>query len=316
MFEEYMGFKHPAKVKAGCSRLGVTHARIHLSNLKIICVLDGSIIVSDSFSDYLLKEDDIHIVNPTYPYYFHEADENYKSTLLVVEIDLEYYKRFFSEITDNLYLTCHMDPHNHIFDEYLKYIRFLLAKIFFTCVQKEPNEVELETMTKTLLSFLLEYFQHYILKKDDSGDFKILLNTELKMPYDPKRIYRIIDYIYDHLHEKLKLEDIAEKEYLSTWYLSRYIKETSGLSFSEHLSMARCERAEELLITTSKTIDNIALEVGLANRQHLTTQFKRWFKLSPSRYRKRFLEGSGGKREEEESIDFEKIIPILQSYLE
>lgn len=315
MFEEYIGFKLRTRVKANCVLLGISPMKIHNSILKIICVLDGNIIISDSFSDYLLTQNDIHIVNPTYPYYIHEAEPDCESTLLLIEIDLEYYKRFFAEITDNLYFTCNVESANLLYNEYLQYVRFLLAKIFFLYHEKEPSETELEKVTKELIAFLLQYFQHYIFEQDESHNYKILLNTAMKTPYDPRCIYRIIDYIYDHYQEKIKLEDLAQKEFLSTSYLSRYIKKASGLSFSDHVSMARCERAEELLITTNKTLDMIAAEVGFANRQHLTTYFKRWFKLSPSAYRKHFVTTSQARSDRSSTVDYDKVIPIIRSYL-
>lgn len=318
MLYNYVGFNPHSHVKSYCAVLGASFTKIHFDVLKIICVLDGSIVVSDSFSDYLLKQNEIHIVNPTYPYFIHESQSNTDaSTLLVVEIDMPHYTSFFPDFNKSVYFTCTVDPKNLLFEEYLTYLRFLMSKIYFLYNESNTQATtELDDAAKRLISFLLNHFDSYIFELDDVGNCKIVLNTNAKEPYDPSRIYRIIDYIYDHFDEDIKLEDIAELEYLSTSHISRYIKKTSGLSFSEHLSMARCEQAEKLLVTTSHSIDTIAEKVGFANRQHLNINFKRWFNLPPSQYKKRYLKRKIEAETQNDTVDYDKVMPILQNYLE
>jgi AraC-like DNA-binding protein len=109
------------------------------------------------------------------------------------------------------------------------------------------------------------------------------------------RIYDIIDYIYENFRRKIRLGDIAKREFLSIYYLSRYIKKACGLSFSELVAIARCEEAERLLGSTNRTVDEIALEVGFANRKHLTIYFKNWFHMTPSEYRRSLSSQFGGR---------------------
>lgn len=103
---------------------------------------------------------------------------------------------------------------------------------------------------------------------------------------------------------------------MSIYYLSRYIKKACGMSFSELVTIARCEEAERLLGSTNKTIDEIALEVGFSNRKHFTTYFKNWFQKTPTEYRKSLSRQFGGNQNIQYGIydDF-LAASILDSYL-
>ena len=57
------------------------------------------------------------------------------------------------------------------------------------------------------------------------------------------------------------------------------------MSFQQWLSSVRCEFAEKLLVSTNKTISEIALEVGFASTKYLISHFKKWYACTPSRYR-------------------------------
>lgn len=98
-------------------------------------------------------------------------------------------------------------------------------------------------------------------------------------------MYRVIDYVRRHYSEKLSLTGLAEMEFLSPAHLSRYIKDTLGLSFSQLISLTRCENAAHLLSAANKTVDQIAAETGFANRNHMAVQFKKWYDKTPSGYR-------------------------------
>ena len=64
--------------------------------------------------------------------------------------------------------------------------------------------------------------------------------------------------------------------------------------FSDLLSIVRASEAERLLSLTNKTIEQISLDVGFANRAHLFHHFSKWFSKSPSAYRKEVLDDLGG----------------------
>jgi len=292
---------------------------IYFDTLRIIWALKGSLIAHSFFSDYHLNENDIYIANITYPCVSFIPNPDNDIVLLVMEIDLEYYKRFFNKISDAFYFTCNI-PHDvskGAYDEKLDHIRYLMAKAFSSLYNSSNPKIIIENTSRELVGFLLDNFSNYKFTKDKDDVFRVVLDIESEKRHDNKLIYRIIDYIYDNYNGDISLEDIAEKEYLSVGYISKYIKEISGISYSEHLSMARCEKAAELLITTKKNIDTIAEEVGYSNRQHLNLNFKRWFNLTPSKYRNASIlfRKEALHHVRNNNIDIEKTLNFLHPYL-
>ena len=109
------------------------------------------------------------------------------------------------------------------------------------------------------------------------------------------RLRRITDYMYDHYTRKLTLNEIAEKEHLSIYYLSHVIKEATGLSFQDLLSFIRVDESEKLLLETNKKIGTISEEMGFSAVRYYIKHFKTWFDVHPQEYRKKFGE-QGMKR--------------------
>jgi AraC-like DNA-binding protein len=240
--------------------------------------------ISDSALNHKLSAGDIYIFNAKDPHKIISVSE--KNIILTVQIDIGYYKRYLKRL-DTTYFICDSFINKDQLAGELRYLRFLLAQIYQECRSGNAEDSRLESLTRELLNFLTERFRYYTYSKSQENSYDIVRRQEIRAE-DPyfNRIYDIIDYIYDNFRKKLRLEDIAKREFLSIYYLSRYIKKACGLSFSELVNIARCEEAERLLGSTNKTIDEIALEVGFANRKHLASYFKSWFHMTPSDYRK------------------------------
>ena len=147
-------------------------------------------------------------------------------------------------------------------------------------------------------------------------------NQHGKRKYDGRnedefyRIYRIADYLEIHFKESVKLTDIAEQEFLSVPYLSKYIKKNIGITFSELVSIIRCDEAERLLATSNHSIEQIASMTGFANRAHLFSNFTKWFSQSPSQHRKSILNDLNGQIKIRYSqYDAETIQTVIDEYL-
>jgi AraC-like DNA-binding protein len=89
----------------------------------------------------------------------------------------------------------------------------------------------------------------------------------------------------------LKLDDAAFEIGLSKYYLSRFLKEQTGLGYHDHLSRVRLSKAREYLAESDMPVIDIAYLCGF---QSLTT-FNRLFKehtgTHPSAYRNRRIPG-------------------------
>lgn|GEM_PF-1417444 len=94
-----------------------------------------------------------------------------------------------------------------------------------------------------------------------------------------------LDYIESHYHqEDLNRENVARAVGVSPDYMSRRMKEVTGLSFTEHLSGARIRKAQELLLEGRSNLQRIAAETGYTDSHYLSRRFKQAVGVSPTCY--------------------------------
>ena len=85
---------------------------------------------------------------------------------------------------------------------------------------------------------------------------------------DRKVYYEIVAYIYRHYAEDLKGSDLSRKFGVTMKNLNRILLYQVEMTFHGYLNYIRVNKASELLLTTDKTILDIALEVGYNTEKH------------------------------------------------
>jgi AraC-like DNA-binding protein len=83
----------------------------------------------------------------------------------------------------------------------------------------------------------------------------------------------------------LKMDDLGEQLGISRVQLYRKVKVLTGLSPIELLRQMRLERGKVLLNSTTKTVAEIAFEVGFGTPSYFTTCFKKQYGKLPMEYR-------------------------------
>lgn len=100
-----------------------------------------------------------------------------------------------------------------------------------------------------------------------------------------ERMIEIMTYLQTH-YLTVTLEDLSEKFFLTTQYLSKYIKEKSGMTFGENVKKIRMKKACTLLRNGNMTVETISESVGYQNVEHFTRLFKKAYGVTPLQYRK------------------------------
>ena len=98
------------------------------------------------------------------------------------------------------------------------------------------------------------------------------------------RMIEIMNYIQANYID-ITLDDLAEKFYLSKPYLSKYVREKSGMTFGELVKKIRMKKAKSLLKSSNMTVENIALSVGYQNVEHFNRMFKKAYHMTPMQFR-------------------------------
>lgn len=97
---------------------------------------------------------------------------------------------------------------------------------------------------------------------------------------------QILSYIKEHYRENIGANEIAEALGISYSYTRKIFKEHAGVSPSDYIHQLRIQDAKRILMESSKSVIQIAEEVGYNNDQSFLRAFKKWVGMSPAVYRK------------------------------
>lgn len=101
----------------------------------------------------------------------------------------------------------------------------------------------------------------------------------------PLYIENALIYIKQHYKERFLLEDIAREIHLSPSYLFAVFKRQMGVSPICFLNNYRLSLAADLLQGSTKSIKEIASEVGIQDSVYFNKMFKKHYQMSPTEYR-------------------------------
>lgn len=104
-----------------------------------------------------------------------------------------------------------------------------------------------------------------------------------------KPIILCLDYIYEHLHEPIRMEQLAHFVGLNASYLSTLFKRETGVSISEYILSKRMEAAKNMLKFSEYSYSEIAATLAFSSQSHFSRAFKKQTGYTPKAYRDRFF---------------------------
>ena len=110
------------------------------------------------------------------------------------------------------------------------------------------------------------------------------------VPQEERTIHGITRYLQEHLAEEISLSVLADQFHLSAQYISQLFKSEIGVNFLAYLTSIRMEQAKKLLLTTPLSIAEVSERSGYADYRVFTKVFKKTEGVTPSQYRRDFLE--------------------------
>lgn len=100
------------------------------------------------------------------------------------------------------------------------------------------------------------------------------------------KIEKVMMYISAHYSEDISNEDIASTVGYHPYHLNKLMQKYTGLSLHRYLLSFRLEKAAELLLSKTYSIQLIAEKCGFSSSYHLSNAFKKKYGISPKSYRK------------------------------
>ena len=102
---------------------------------------------------------------------------------------------------------------------------------------------------------------------------------------DLERIKEAMTYMQQNFSGKVRLEDVADSLAISKSELCRCFRRVLRVSPMEYLIQFRLEEAGRQLVSTDKSVTQIALETGFDSPSHLGRFFLKSFGCTPRQYR-------------------------------
>lgn len=105
-------------------------------------------------------------------------------------------------------------------------------------------------------------------------------------PRLPRVAHLARDYLHDHMHQNVGIDDLATLTGVDRFRLNRAFKSAYGLAPHAYLVQLRLARARRLLASGESCAD-VAIALGFADQSHLGRWFVRAYGMTPAAYRKR-----------------------------
>lgn len=118
-----------------------------------------------------------------------------------------------------------------------------------------------------------------------------IVSFEKRKEFSGKHIAKVIEQVRflmrQNIEMEFNMEDLASEHHVSYSYFRKMFKKYTGVSPAQYHLQLRIIRAKELLISTDKTVTEIAFQLGFQNIYHFSMLFKKKTGMSPSDFRKR-----------------------------
>ena len=247
----------------------------HHDLYEIIYIIKGNIDFFIEEKKYELTDGDMVLVAPNL---LHKLVFTNKSECqrVIVNFTEEYTKQFLSDKTDvlNIFNLIHEKG---------------MHKISFYPEKRKRLEKNFEEMEKYQFS---DEFGSDLRFNINFAEFMLLVNRlYMNLPEedliqkninDPY-VTKTIEYINEHISEKIQLNDIANYLSLSVSRISHLFKDITGMSIMNYIIKKRLVLSKELL-KNGEHIKTVYLKCGFPDEASFFRYFKQEYKITPKKY--------------------------------
>ncbi len=154
-----------------------------------------------------------------------------------------------------------------------------LAHLCFACAEmlsaRVPGKSEsVAALTQLLAAYLVERYTDAAPEKPD---------FHRGLPI--RQLRAVEDYVRERLAEEISVEALADSVALSPFHFCRVFKQATGMSPLQFVTRERITRAQQLIRETSRSLIEIALEVGYTSPSHFAQVFRRVVGVTPTDFR-------------------------------
>jgi len=184
---------------------------------------------------------------------------------IVINFSSDYIDEIFGESSKFAWL------HNLDKKESIEHIEGILYKISKECY------IENEISSKLIRCYMTELMAHIARHQH--------LASKSNAEITPTPIKFALDYILENFSQNITLDQLASLLNYNKDYFSRMFKQVTGTGFKSYLLLTRLQAAEKMLLTTNKSIQEIAISCGFNDSNHFSTTFKKQYNIPPRNIR-------------------------------
>lgn len=96
------------------------------------------------------------------------------------------------------------------------------------------------------------------------------------------------DYIFKHLHEKIRIQNIAEYLHLNANYLSELFRQCENITLTDFILQEKVKLTRNLLAYSPYSYIEIATYLGFSSQSHLGKVFKKYTGMTLRQYREKY----------------------------
>lgn len=255
-------------------------------DFQILYVLEGELSLKLFYATYRLQPGSIHIIHSEDVHSIKSITDD--NLVLVLSFNSSYFQSIFPHFITTVFITNIEEGAFEKRDALCNDIFTIAAE---TCDKTTGYISRINNTAVSLINTLMHNFRGFVI--DPNGKSFIHKTSHDYMQVD--RISRVIQYVYEHYPYKISLSEIAEKEQVSTYYLSHIFHKLVGINFRDFLSMVRVEMSEATILSTTKSIAQVAQDMGFSDAKYYVKHFHDHLGCHPKEYRKKYSQQVLGK---------------------
>ena len=111
------------------------------------------------------------------------------------------------------------------------------------------------------------------------------LSNVIPLPEESSKFHEIIEFINQHLDQKLTLQLISDTFFINRNYICNLFRKELNCTFSQYLTDLRLKKAKALLVHKNYTITDISTQCGFNDEFYFNKVFKKSEGVTPGLYR-------------------------------
>lgn len=136
-----------------------------------------------------------------------------------------------------------------------------------------------------LISYLCNYRLSSVLSNNENGNILPSTQTFKRINKNASIIQPALNYIRENHVLEIKLQTVAEMCDVSPSYFSKLFKKVTGVNLITYINKARIEHGKHELLTSNKSVQVIAKEVGFDDSGYFIKVFKGETGVTPNSFR-------------------------------